>query len=249
MLPVAPISLALAFVAKARSVAAAKHDVGRSQNQIEIRKLAACQRATLYAETSALECACRRTVPRMSDNRPRMSDEPSRRWTYVNSQSGVRKRRLVRHADVVANSDGNEVEDNPYRGLLSVLALGDAVGLCISAAACSVAGNAPLTAALYLSLWAAVAPLLGAFADAKKPIEALKAPALALGVTVSISCLLSGPLQGQAPAPQFCFTALLVASALIEGWRLIFFAIRRTDRALNAFVLAVKDEDGGDEDF
>jgi hypothetical protein len=123
------------------------------------------------------------------------------------------------------------------------------VGLCISAAVCPLAGNAPLTAALYVSLWAAVAPLLGAFGDARTLSEVLKAPALALGATVSIGCLLSGPLQGQAPAPQLCFTALLVASALIEGWRFIFFAIQKTDRALDSFVLAVKDEDAGDEDF
>jgi hypothetical protein len=124
------------------------------------------------------------------------------------------------------------------------------VALCASAVANPLVGSAPLTAALFLALWAAMAPPLGAFAEAKTLKEALTTPALQLvPVIVGVVCLLSAPIQGQAPTAQSWLTVVLVTSVLIECSRLAVFALHKTDRALNAFVLAVKDEDAGDDDF
>ena len=139
---------------------------------------------------------------------------------------------------------GGDDAPSPYTELLSVAALGDAVALLVAARLFN--ANLLATAALVGS-WAATAPLVGAYADARTIGEAARAPVAAIAVSATCGrgvALLEGDLS-----PQSWLLALLATGLLVEGWRLAIFAIGRTDRALNAFARAVVDEDGGDDDF
>ena len=138
---------------------------------------------------------------------------------------------------------GGDDAPSPHTELLSVAALGDAVALLVAARLFD--ANLLATAALVGS-WAATAPLVGAYADARTIGEAARAPVAAIAVSATCGrgvALLEGDLS-----PQSWLLALLATGALVEGWRLAIFAIGRTDRALNAFARAVVDEDGGDDD-
>ena len=141
-------------------------------------------------------------------------------------------------------SGAEDAPSSPYTELLSVAALGDAVALLVAARLFD--ANLLATAAL-IGSWAAAAPLVGAYADARTIGEAARAPVAAIAVSATCGrgvALFEGDLS-----PQSWLLALLATGALVEGWRLAIFAIGRTDRALNAFARAVVDEDGGDDDF
>ena len=58
-----------------------------------------------------------------------------------------------------------------------------------------------------------------------------------------------GVLQGKAPELLFGLQELISTIVLVEAWRLAFYAIRRTDDALNSFALAVVGEDEEEDDF
>ena len=107
----------------------------------------------------------------------------------------------------------------------------------------------PASAAFSILSWAAVAPQLGAYDDARTVSDALKAPAIALVATVVCSCALSSVLSFQPPALQLWLVTLLETALLIAGWRLVYFGLERGNSAIDAVVLALKDEDGGDDDF
>ena len=154
----------------------------------------------------------------------------------------ARRKALSRAAVVVSESD----QISPYASLLSVTAAGDVAAL--SAASAFISQDHVLACALPLVLsWAALAPPLGAFAKSHTLMDAAKTPAVALAVAMPCGCALRGVLQGES------LTALLVellaASVLVEGWRASLYAVQKADRAMNAFALAVVDEDEGDDDF
>ena len=97
--------------------------------------------------------------------------------------------------------------------------------------------------------WAALAPRLGAYADADSLKEAIQAPLLAVVLAVPCGCVLRGVLQGQIPGSLSALQALLLTAALVEAWRLLYFGIYQTDQALNKFVLALKGEEEEEDDF
>ena len=166
--------------------------------------------------------------------------------------SEVRQRKLLgRAADIVTMSeDATAADRSPYAALLSGTAVGDAFALLLFSAASTPDGHALQTStACFLLSWAALAAPLGAYADARSLAEHVRAPALAIACAVPFGIGLVGVLEGELPATSSSLASLAVAAALIVGWRALYFAVQKTDRAMNAFVLALVDEDEGDDDF
>lgn len=131
--------------------------------------------------------------------------------------------------------------------------MGDGAAAALAAAAAAADGSAPLplspvAGAAFVVAWAALAPPLGAYADARTAGEAARAPVTSLAACGACGGGVTAALQGPS-ALQAWLVALAATGLLLEGWRLTLFAIRRADRALDAFARAVVDEDGGDDDF
>ena len=157
----------------------------------------------------------------------------------------IRERGLAGAAAVnSASADNIDVkaaalaDSSPYAQLVSVHAVGDLAALLLAATISS--PNVLATGGAFLLTWAIVAPLLGAYDNART-----YGPAAALGVTVALGC---GLTEGQAGIGAIAVTALETI-VLVASWRVAFFAVRKANRALDSFVLAVVDEDGGDDDF
>ena len=137
-----------------------------------------------------------------------------------------------------------------YKGLLSVLAAGDAAALVVFAAIgrgnhASDAGNALTTAAPFLVTWAALAPPLGAYASPARGtrLEAATAPLLAWAAAVPCGCALRGLLQQRMPAAPFWAVALAATAVLLEAWRMMHFQAVTFNDALDRFVDAIVDDD------
>ena len=182
--------------------------------------------------------------PRMSlDARFHTGREQLRPRMLINARfhAEVRRSETLRpRASVVASAPSDFSDQRPY----AIAAVGDALALCLASAALST------NVLPFILSWAVFAPKLGAYADARSIGEAARAPALPLVLTIASGCEVTGLLEGQLfPPLQACLGALAASTVLVEGWRLSLFAASKADRAINAFALAVVDEDGGDEDF
>ena len=125
---------------------------------------------------------------------------------------------------------------------MSAAAAGDALALVASSAGLS-------NAVPFIVCWAILAPPLGAFERSRTLAAAAKAPAPAILVAVPSGCVLQGVFQAQMPELTSAITMLLVMGLLLEGWRITLFGLKKINRAFDNFILAVVDEDGGDDDF
>ena len=154
--------------------------------------------------------------------------------------SAPRTREIAR---AVVLASGGDEPSSPYTALLSVAALGDAAALLVAAKI------ADLSVFALLASWAAAAPQLGAYDDDARSFgEAAKAPAASIALCATCASGVTGLLQGEL-SPQSWLSAVAATGVCIEGWRLGICAAQKSDRALNLFVRAVVDEDGGDDDF
>ena len=111
-------------------------------------------------------------------------------------------------------------------------------------------GSVLTTAAPFLLAWFAVSPAVGAFPANARTVRDAVLPLLpAWALAVPAGCFCRGLLQDRLPASPFWIVALIATAVLLSAGRLALLQISEGERAIDRFVAAIVDEDGGDDDF